>query len=37
MSLLDLCSDEVRLPLTPLSDATKAQIRDAMVHAGLLK
>lgn len=37
MSLLDLCSDEVRLPLTPLGDGTKAQIRDAMVHAGLLK
>ena len=37
MSLLDLCSDEVRLPLTPLSDGTKAQIRDAMVHAVLLK
>ena len=37
MSLLYLCSDEVRLPLTPLSDGTKAQIRDAMVHAGLLK
>lgn len=36
MSLLDLCSDEVRLPLTPLSDDTKARIRAAMVHAGLL-
>lgn len=36
MSLLDLCADEVRLPLTPLSDDTKARIRAAMVHAGLL-
>jgi hypothetical protein len=26
----------VRLPLTPLSDATKALIKQAMQHAGLL-
>lgn len=36
MSLLGLCSDEVRSPLTPLTDATKERIRAAMVHAGLL-
>ncbi len=36
MSLLGLCSDEVRLPLTPLTDDTKEAIRSAMVHAGLL-
>ncbi|WP_417258282.1 4-hydroxy-tetrahydrodipicolinate synthase [Celeribacter sp.] len=36
MSLLGLCSDEVRLPLTPLSDSTKAQIKAAMEVAGLL-
>ncbi|WP_322890281.1 MULTISPECIES: 4-hydroxy-tetrahydrodipicolinate synthase [unclassified Yoonia] len=36
MSLLGLCSDEVRSPLTPLTDATKAKMRAAMVHAGLL-
>ncbi|WP_460272683.1 4-hydroxy-tetrahydrodipicolinate synthase [Celeribacter sp. ULVN23_4] len=36
MSLLGLCSDEVRLPLTPLSDETKAAIKAAMEHAGLL-
>ncbi|WP_281981578.1 4-hydroxy-tetrahydrodipicolinate synthase [Thalassorhabdomicrobium marinisediminis] len=36
MSLLDLCSDEVRSPLTGLEDSTKQMIRDAMVHAGLL-
>ncbi|NRB04741.1 MAG: 4-hydroxy-tetrahydrodipicolinate synthase [Rhodobacteraceae bacterium] len=36
MSKLGLCSDEVRLPLVPLSDATKAMIDDAMVHAGLI-
>ncbi len=37
MSLLGLCSDEVRLPLTGLEDGTKERIRAAMVHAGLLK
>ena len=36
MSLLGLCSDEVRLPLVGLSEASKAAIRDAMAHAGLL-
>jgi len=36
MSLLGLCSDEVRLPLTPVSEPTRLKIRDAMVHAGLI-
>nr|WP_319248983.1 4-hydroxy-tetrahydrodipicolinate synthase [uncultured Celeribacter sp.] len=36
MSLLGLCAEDVRLPLTPLSDATKAQIKAAMDYAGLL-
>ena len=36
MSLLGLCSNEVRSPLTGLEDSTKAKMRDAMVHAGLL-
>jgi len=36
MSLLGLCSEEVRSPLTGLTDATKEKIRTAMVHAGLL-
>jgi 4-hydroxy-tetrahydrodipicolinate synthase len=36
LSLLDKCSDEVRLPHVPLSDGTKGAIKDAMVHAGLL-
>ena len=36
MSKLDLCSDEVRLPLTGLTDETKAVIDAAMAHAGLL-
>ncbi|KIN78548.1 4-hydroxy-tetrahydrodipicolinate synthase [Sulfitobacter mediterraneus] len=35
MSKLDLCSDEVRLPLTALSDETKVMVDDAMRHAGL--
>jgi 4-hydroxy-tetrahydrodipicolinate synthase len=36
MSLLGHCSDEVRLPLTGLTDGTKAKIEAAMRHAGLL-
>ncbi|MBF9059728.1 4-hydroxy-tetrahydrodipicolinate synthase [Rhodobacterales bacterium HKCCSP123] len=36
LSLLGRCSDEVRLPLTGLSDGTKAQIEAAMRHAGIL-
>ncbi len=36
LSLLGRCTETVRSPLTPLTDPTKARIRDAMVHAGLL-
>ena len=36
MSELGLCSDEVRLPLVSLTDGTKAKVRDALRHAGLL-
>lgn len=36
MSRLDLCSEEVRLPLTELSDSTKALVDDALRHAGLI-
>jgi len=36
LSLLGKCSDELRLPLVPVSDPTKTAIRDAMVYAGLL-
>lgn len=36
LSLLGRCREEVRLPLVPLTDGTKAQIRAAMVHAGLI-
>jgi len=36
LSLLGRCSEEVRLPLVGLTDGTKAAIRDAMVHAGVI-
>ncbi len=36
LSLLNKCSDEVRLPLVGVSEGTKSAIRDAMVHAGLI-
>lgn len=36
MSKLGLCSEEVRLPLTGLSDSTKEALGAAMAHAGLL-
>ncbi len=36
LSRLGLCSEEVRLPLVGLTDATKARIDAAMRHAGLL-
>ncbi len=36
MSKLGVCSDEVRLPLLPLTDATRAKIDAAMAHAGLV-
>jgi 4-hydroxy-tetrahydrodipicolinate synthase len=36
LSVLGLCSDEVRLPLVGLTDGTKARITDAMRHAGLI-
>lgn len=36
MSRLGLCSEEVRLPLTGLSDETRAMMDDAMRHAGLI-
>ena len=36
LSLLGLCSEEVRLPLVGLTDTTRTRIRAAMRHAGLL-
>jgi len=35
-SLLNLSSDEVRLPLVKITDGTKKTIRSAMVHANLI-
>ena len=36
MSKLGLCKDEVRLPLTPLSEPTKEKINSALKHADLI-
>ena len=36
MSLLGKCSEDVRLPMVCITDGTKAAIRAAMVHAGLI-
>ena len=36
LSLLGLCTEEVRLPLITLTDGTKARIKAAMQHAGLI-
>jgi 4-hydroxy-tetrahydrodipicolinate synthase len=34
--VLGKCADTVRLPMVPLSDKSKAVVRQAMVHAGLV-
>ncbi len=34
-SLLGICTDEVRLPLVPATDAARAKVREAMQSAGL--
>ncbi|MWD28254.1 4-hydroxy-tetrahydrodipicolinate synthase [Aquicoccus sp. SCR17] len=36
MSRLGLCSDEVRTPLVPLTDGTKALVDEGLRHAGLM-
>jgi 4-hydroxy-tetrahydrodipicolinate synthase len=36
LSLLGLCTADVRLPLVGVTDETKAQVKAAMVHAGLI-
>lgn len=36
LSVLGLCSEEVRLPLVTLTDGTRAKIKAAMRHAGLI-
>jgi dihydrodipicolinate synthase/N-acetylneuraminate lyase len=32
--LLGLCSDEMRLPMTPITEATEIKVKDAMVQGG---
>jgi 4-hydroxy-tetrahydrodipicolinate synthase len=36
LSLLERCAEKVRLPLIPVSSATGAAIKAAMIHAGIL-
>jgi 4-hydroxy-tetrahydrodipicolinate synthase len=36
LSVLGMCSEEVRLPLVGLTEGTKARIKAAMKHAGLI-
>jgi 4-hydroxy-tetrahydrodipicolinate synthase len=36
LSVLNRMSDEVRLPMIPVSESTKQTVRSAMVHAGLI-
>jgi 4-hydroxy-tetrahydrodipicolinate synthase len=36
LSVLGKCDDTVRLPMVVLSDKSRAAVRDAMVHAGLI-
>ncbi|MCZ7657206.1 MAG: 4-hydroxy-tetrahydrodipicolinate synthase [Xanthobacteraceae bacterium] len=36
LSLLGKCADTVRLPMVPLAEKSKAAVREAMVHAGLI-
>jgi len=36
LSLLGKCAETVRLPMVPVSEKTRAAVRNAMVHAGLL-
>jgi 4-hydroxy-tetrahydrodipicolinate synthase len=37
LSVLGRLSEEVRLPLVPMTEASKAVVRGAMVHAGLIQ
>lgn len=36
LSLLNICGEDMRLPMVPASEAAKAAVRSAMEHAGLL-
>ena len=35
-SLLNFCSDEVRLPLVKITEGTKKEVKSAMKHANLI-
>ena len=35
-SLLNLCSEDVRLPLVKITEATKKTVKSAMSHANLI-
>ena len=37
LAMLGRCGEEMRLPMAPCSDATRAKVRAALVHAGLLQ
>jgi 4-hydroxy-tetrahydrodipicolinate synthase len=36
LSMLGKCEATVRLPMVPLTEATKTAVRTAMMHAGLI-
>ena len=36
LSVLGKCAETVRLPMVPLAESSKAKVREAMVHAGLI-
>ena len=36
LSLLGKCAETVRLPMVPVAEKTRAAVREAMVHAGLI-
>jgi 4-hydroxy-tetrahydrodipicolinate synthase len=36
LSLIGKCAETVRLPMVPLAEKTRAAVREAMVHAGLI-
>jgi 4-hydroxy-tetrahydrodipicolinate synthase len=36
LSLIGKCAETVRLPMVPIAEKTRAAVRDAMVHAGLI-
>jgi 4-hydroxy-tetrahydrodipicolinate synthase len=36
LSVLGKCAESVRLPMVPVSEKTRATVREAMVHAGLI-